>query len=411
MDNTYYDILELPRDATPAQIKKQFRLLSKKYHPDKLPEDKKEAGTEMFKKVNEANAVLSDPEKRKIYDKYGKEGLEQNGQMPHFNMEDLFGMGGFMGGMPGMPGMRRERPTVKPIKTGITLTMEQIYTGATIQKEIKRDSLCNTCDGTGSVDKQSHTCTTCRGKGVVVKIQQLGPGIMQQMQMPCNACGATGQMVKNKCTRCKGTKNLPEKHTVSVTVKPGTPHRFTIVVEDEGNEIPMDRRSNSNGKTRGDIVFVVQEEDHNVFKRGIQVGEHADMANLLMEVKITLAQSLCGFKHTYTHLDGKEKVMFEMNPIKDGEIRYISGEGMPKFQNPGHYGDLFIKYDVEYPKKITDEQKDKIHLILTGKSFYDNDFDLKEEDYLVTTRDINEYSPSLNEEEQGPEGGPDCHVQ
>jgi DnaJ-class molecular chaperone len=343
MDTEYYDILGISKSATQTEIKKAYRKLALKYHPDKNSSDE---AAEKFKKINEAWSILSDEEKKATYDKFGKQGLEGGGGMGGFNPNDVFSsfFGGGMGGMGGFPfgGMREEEPEIPTIKKSFGLTLKEIYTGTTRKISVTRKSLRANFKG-------SQICSACKGKRFIMLQQRTRMGI-QIMRQPCRECNATG--INPKAFNQETIK-------IDVKVPKGIYEGENIILENKGDHIPKEMRKY--GKERGDIVLVVSTDDDNIFKRGIVFNGKKDPSNIYFEKEISLEESLCGFTFETKHLSGKKMVLAETDIINDNDVRVIEGRGLPKFKDPiESYGNLFIKYKVKYPKKLTREQKDSI---------------------------------------------------
>jgi DnaJ family protein A protein 2 len=363
-EESYYEILEVSKDASHEEIKKKRKELSIKYHPDKLPSDKQEWGTNKIQKINEAYNVLSDPEKRKIYDQYGKAGLDGNpGFNQHgFDIHDIFNGFGFMG-------KSSKAQKIPPIRAPINVTLEEIFNGKTTTCEIERLSLCKKCDGTGFTDKQSHKCNTCQGKKMVFHTIQLGPGMFQKTQMPCHVCKGSGNDLKSSslCKDCDGESVKKEMYTVTVEIKPGSRNGDAIEIMGQGHELPQEQLK---GK-RGDVIIIINELPHSVFKRGISFNGHIKPANLLIEVELTLCEGLCGFSKEFKYLDGTTKYIDHYDIIKDGDLKIIRGLGLPYRNKPYSKGDLYVKFSLKYPQdsELSNDQKIKIYEILTKKKY------------------------------------------
>ena len=402
---SYYDILEIPKTATAKEIKSAYRRLATKYHPDKLPEDKKEWGTQKLKELNEADSVLSNPEKRKIYDQFGKEGLE--GGMPG-GMPNGF-PGGFPGGFGGFPGMdnifgqfmKKPKKEMAPIKVLVELTLEEIYNGKHVEQEINRFNVCKPCEGTGFSDKKNHECTLCNGKGKINRVMQLGPGVMQQMTSPCPNCNGTGSSLDASkhpvCKECNGTKIISEKFTINLDIPRGVHNEEVITIKDMGHEMPADMKNDK--YTRGPVHVIISEKPHELFKRGISVNGNVDISNMLITIKLSLVESLCGFKKSITHLDGREIVIVETDQIKDGDIKCIIGEGMVSHKKYSAKGDLFVKYEVE-TTHLSFKQKSDIYNILTGLNYDDFDLSTTHDEHTVNTIPLNDYGTYKNSNKQ-----------
>lgn len=402
-DDSYYDILEVPKDAPPHLIKKQWRAMAKKYHPDKLPDDKKAWGENKIKQINEAYEILSDPEKRKMYDQYGKEGP----------------MGGFPGGFPGMPNMdeifgnmfggrQRKKPdSVSPVVIPIEMTLEEIFKGKKIKQSAQRYNLCKECEATGFADKLDHKCPVCKGKKVVVRVRHMGPGMIQQTQMPCQACQASGKETEgvDKCPKCYGLGMTHEEFTLELEIPAGVKNGFKIKIPDQGNKVkPKDVPMY--GSERGEVIVQVVEKEHSLFRRGVVNG---NPAHLQFDYKVSLADAICGFTHSFKHLDGRKIAVVEENMIKDGEIRFLKGEGMPNMGGQAKRGDLFIRYQVETPPKLTGAQKDVLYKLLTGKAYKPKKVGAGEIEMKTIPAENygnhkNSYESSSDDEEEAPPG-------
>jgi DnaJ-class molecular chaperone len=354
MDKSYYDILGISKTASQDEIKKAYKTLAKKYHPDKLSPEEKEAGAEKFKEISEAYSVLIDPEKKDYYDKFGK----QDGNMPNFN--DIFGniFGGFNRN-------QTRKDNIKPLIININLTLEEIYQGKKMTITVDINNLCKDCDGTGSLSKQTNKCNTCKGTGQQVQIIRNGPFI-QQITRSCNDCNSTGELITEKCLKCNGTKYILNKKQLNINIEAGCKNGEQIIIEDQGNELTNEQKKIT-GKTRGPLVIIVNEKEHYLFKRNIAIGDKIDPSNLFVEFEITLVESLCGCFKSIKHLDNTTLNIFENKIIKNNDIKIINGKGMPK--KSGGKGDLIIRYIIKYPNKLSKSQKREIFKTLTGQNF------------------------------------------
>jgi len=244
-----YEVLGVEKDADEKEIKKAYRKLAVKHHPDKGGDE------HLFKEINAAYEILSDPKKRELYDKYGLEGVEQEGGPGMSGGEDLFSMF-FGGGGRGRRAGPRKGPSIQhPLK----VSLEDLYNGKTVKLAINRKVIVG----------DSKECSTCNGQGAVMEIRQLGPGMITQMQRPCSACNGQGTTAK--------TKN--ERKVVEVHVERGAHHNQKITFKGMADELP--------GRETGDVHFVIQEKEHDVFKR--------KGADLLLMKEISLSQALTGF--------------------------------------------------------------------------------------------------------------------
>lgn len=311
-----YETLGVDKDADPKKIKKAYFKLSKIHHPDKGGDEHK------FKEINAAYEILSDPEKRAAYDKYGLEGVSEDGRGGGGpgGAEDLFSMffGGRGGG--GRSGPRKGPSVNHPIK----VSLEDLYNGKTVKLAVNRKVI------KGDVME----CSDCRGQGAVMEIRQIGPGMIQQVQRPCGVCGGQGNKFETKS----------ERKVLEVHIEKGMKHNEKITFRGMADEKP--------NMEAGDINFVVQEKDHDLFKR--------KGADLLVIREVSLNQALCGFSWHFTHLDGRKMVVKtrpgevikpEMNTKEAVPfVKTVANEGMPSRGNPFVKGNLYILFRVKFPE-------------------------------------------------------------
>ncbi|KAM9992860.1 hypothetical protein ACTFIY_010305 [Dictyostelium cf. discoideum] len=353
-DSKFYDILGVARDASETDIKKAYRKLAIKYHPDKNPDP---AAVDKFKELTVAYEVLSDSEKRDIYDKYGEEGLKEGG--PGFSPDDIFsqffGGGGGFGGFGGRGGRRGPRKG-EPLQHNLKVTLEDLYKGKVQKLALQKSSKCPDCAGKGSTSKDGvKKCDDCHGQGFKVIHRQIGPGMVQKLQSQCPSCKGEGNVIreKDRCPKCKGNKTIQEKKTLEVNIDKGMKHGQKIVFPEEGDYESPDI-------VPGDVIVVLVQKEHPVFQR--------DGDDLVMEHELTLLEALTGFTFYITHLDGR--VITVKNPptqiIKQGDIKCIYNEGMPGYKRPFEKGRLFIKFNVVFPTsgQITPENAKLLEKIL-----------------------------------------------
>jgi len=387
MSNTeYYNVLGINKSATTREVKKAYRKLAMRWHPDKNP-DNKEESTEKFKKIVEAYEILSDPKKRKVYDQFGKDGLKNQG----FDPSQIF-----------KHFMKKPKYIVPPVKSIIEVTLEELYIGKHFEQEVERYSLCDECNHTGFEDKAKHICNACNGSKFITQIIQIGPGIMQQMSRPCITCNGTGKDgTYENCKKCLGKCVVLEPYTVRGYIQPGMMEGNIIKFKDVGNEIPPEHKDEC---ARGSIEIVVKEIDHPLFSRNIdQLNLNAE--DLCIIYDVPLEDALCGFIKKIKQLDGRKLFIQENEIIKDGEIKIIPGEGMPIHGNISNKGNLLIKYNVTFPKSLTIIQKKKIYKILTNRNLIE--INPSPDSTNVLTQSITLDSPSSDSEQHEPE----CKVQ
>jgi len=337
-ETEYYERLGVEVDSNSEEIKKAYRKMAIKYHPDKNLDNPEAA--EKFKEISEAYEVLSDANKRELYNKYGKEGLKEGGFHAHSAadiFEQFFGQG--FGGIFGGGGRGRGGPVQgEDIVHQINVSLEDLYNGKTAKLAVTRDVLCEKCSGTGSKKAGGNVrCTTCEGRGVRFIVKQIGPGMIQQMQTVCQDCSGKGEIIKeeDKCEDCQGKKVKKDKKVLEVHIEKGMRDDQKIVFAGMSNEAP--------GVEPGDVIFVLKQKPHEVFKRSGK--------DLYMEHTITLIEALAGTSLTVTHLDKRVLLVktTEGDVIKPGDVRAIHNEGMPTHKDPFDKGQLIIKFDVQFP--------------------------------------------------------------
>ena len=392
MEKAYYKILNISKDATPADIKAAYRGLAIKWHPDKNL-DKKDEATEKFKEISEAYQILSDPQKREIYDKYGEEGLKNTfrdtGNMDPNDLRDMF-QSMFN---------QEEENEIPPVNFVKECTLEELYKGFTTTEKVERISLCKDCNTTGSTDGKEHKCETCKGAGQVTRILQRGNTIQRHITT-CDACKGSGvNGVFEKCKSCKGKCAIKDYIELEFKVNPGAFNRVQIVLQDMGNEIPTDERKYD--KERSDVIMFIKEKQHNTYKRMFRIKDkkdNIDPEDLLMELEISLAESICGFYKEIEHISGKSITIANKEMVKDGDIIVVKKKGMPVYSEDVNkskimYGDLYINISVK-SQILKKEDKQKIWQILTKTSY--NEPPNKN---FINTVNINDYQEEIKKKQ------------
>lgn len=357
----YYEVLGVDRSADDATIKKAYRQLAKKYHPDANPGDKEAEAK--FKEASEAYAVLSDSEKRKQYDQFGHAAFDGGaggagaGGFDFSGMDfgDMFGdiFGDFFGG-----GSRRGASN-GPMKganlrTSVRITFEEAVFGCEKEIDMVLKDECTTCGGTGAKPGTSpETCTKCGGKGKVVFSQQSLFGMVQNVQT-CPECNGSGKIIKDKCTSCRGTGYTSSRKKIKVSIPAGIDNGQSVRIRDKGEP-------GVNGGPRGDLLVEVIVSSHPIFQR-------QDM-NIYSTAPVTFAQAALGGEIRINTVDGD--VLYEVKPgtQTDTKIR-LKGKGVPSLRNKGVRGDQYVTLVVQTPTGLNNEAKEALRHFdeLTGAS-------------------------------------------
>ena len=351
----YYDLLGVNKNSTIEEIKKQYKKLAMKFHPDRNKDNKQES-EKKFKEISHAYNILSDKQKRSIYDQFGEEGL-QGGGAQNFNpfsmFEDIFGDNSHgMPGMPGMPGgfhfnmnnmnnMNNTNQKQKEIKK-IKVTLEDLYKGKTMNLKITRTYL--------NKNKKNliKTCEKCNGNGIEVIVQRIGP-MIQQMQNVCSKCNGNGKYLNNKHLENK-TENI------ELIIEKGMCDQEQILFKNKGN-------FNLKTMDNNDLVFILIEEEHNIFKRM--------QNNLILGLDINFIDSLIGFSFLFTHLDKSNFIISSEDIIKNNDVKVIKNKGMPYNSSSNVFGDLIIKFNIIYPNYIDFKHHQTLKNIF-GSSIFNN---------------------------------------
>lgn len=347
----YYEILGVPRDASPEDVKRAYRRLAMKYHPDRNPDD---AGAEAkFKECAQAYEVLSDSNKRATYDQYGHEGLRSTPghDFRSMHVDDIFSMfndifGGF-GGPAGARGRGRQRggvPRGYDLETEVELSLEEVLAGTERDVEFKRLDVCQTCEGTGAKPgTQPVTCQTCGGRG---QVEQAGLGGMFRMVTTCPHCRGRGKIIADKCSDCRGTGRVSVKRRLTVKIPPGIHNGQAVRVSGEG-EPPGPEQSPAGQGVRGDLHVVTRVREHDRFERD---GDH-----LLLAVPIAFTQLALGAHIKVRTLDGEADLNIPAG-TQHGALFRIDGHGLPNLRT-GRRGDLVTIVQLIVPKKLNESQR------------------------------------------------------
>lgn len=356
----YYEVLGISKTADDAEIKKAYRVLAKKYHPDMNPGDAE--AEKKFKEASEAYAVLSDPEKRRQYDQFGHAAFEGGGaggfggfDFNSADFGDIFGdiFGDFFGGG------RRRGANNGPMKganirTSVRITFEEAVFGVSKEIELTLKDECATCHGTGAKPGTSpETCTKCGGKGQVVFTQQSFFGTVRNVQS-CPECNGTGKVIKEKCADCHGTGYIANRKKIQVSIPAGIDNGQSVRIRDKGEP-------GTNGGSRGDLLVEVIVARHPIFQR--------QDYNIFSTVPISYAVAALGGDVVVDTVDGK--VIYEVKPgtQTDTKVR-LKGKGVPSLRNKEVRGDHYVTLVVQTPEKLSAEAKELLKQFdaLTGDS-------------------------------------------
>ncbi len=355
----YYEVLGVDKNADDAAIKKAYRVLAKKYHPDMNPGDKEAEAK--FKEASEAYAVLSDPDKRRQYDQFGHaafDGASGGSGGFDFNfsgdMSDIFGdiFGDFFGG--GRSSRRSSNGPMKGanLRTSVRIQFEEAVFGCEKEIDITLKDECPKCHGTGAKPgTQPVTCSKCGGKGQVMYTQQSLFGAMRSVQT-CPDCHGTGKVVKEKCSDCSGTGYISNRKKIQVTIPAGIDDGQSIRIAGKGEP-------GTNGGQRGDLLVEVHVMRHPIFQR--------QDYNLYSTAPISFAQAALGGDVRITTIDGDVLFPIKAGTQTDTKIR-LKGKGVPSLRNKNLRGDHYVTLVVQVPEKLTTEQKDA--LIAFDKSMH-----------------------------------------
>lgn len=344
-DTKLYDVLGINSTASSSDIKKAYRKLAMKYHPDKhtnKDDEAKQKAEERFKEISSAYDILGDEEKRKNYDQFGLDGVGPGGNSG-FNM----------GGMPGMPDFFNNmfNPNVRhahgnQVKVGqsriinVNVTIEEIYKETRKVIELVRHEKCNDCKGIGG--KNRCNCEVCEGKGVILKIQQIAPGFVQQSQQTCIRCNGKGKIIKkeDECAKCMGTARIRTIKKLKINLTKKTKHNEKIVMKSYADYNP-------NVDRQGDCIFIIKIKPHSYY--------NIEGVNLICKETVSLEEALCGFKREITLPDNTTKVYTVDDVIFPNDIFKIIGYGLT--DNNNITGDIHIVFTIEFPNVIDNERK------------------------------------------------------
>ncbi|TAF43136.1 MAG: molecular chaperone DnaJ [Sphingobacteriales bacterium] len=362
----YYDVLGVSKNADADEIKKAYRKLAIKYHPDKNPDD--HTAEDKFKEAAEAYETLSNPEKRQRYNQFGHAGTQQGfGGGGGMNMEDIFSQFGDVFGGGGSPfdsffggsqsrssgGRRVNRGTNLRIK--VKLTLEEIANGVEKKVKVNKQISCNTCNGTGAKDKSSfQTCKTCNGQGAVRRVTNT---ILGQMQTTgtCPACNGEGSTISSKCNSCQGEGIVRGEETITINIPAGVSEGMQLSMSGKGNAA-------TRGGVAGDLIILIEETPHETLKR--------EGINVIYDLHISFIDAALGTSIEVPTIDGKARIKLEPG-TQGGKILRLKGKGIPEV-NAYNRGDQLIQINIWTPKTLNNEERELLEKLKLSDNFKPN---------------------------------------
>ena len=348
----YYEVLGVSRGASEDEIKKAYKKMARKYHPDLNPGDK--TAEEKFKEVNEAYEVLSDADKKARYDQYGHAGVDPNfgaggfgggfdGSFDFGDLGDIFGS--FFGG--GFGGGRRTNPNApqrgESIRMSIAISFEEAAFGCEKAVTVERYETCDTCHGNGCAPGTSpEVCPDCHGTGTVQVRRQTPMGVFATSS-PCTRCGGKGRIIHQPCKDCRGTGTVRKRKTIQATIPAGIDNGQTISIRGQGN-------AGKNGGPAGDLLITITVRPHELFRR--------EGTSVLCEAPITFTQAVLGAELEIPTIDGKVKYTLPEG-TQSGTTFRLKGKGIPSINGRGR-GDQYVTVYIETPKNLNKEQKEAL---------------------------------------------------
>lgn len=363
----YYEVLEVSKSASVDEIKKAYRKLAIKYHPDRNPGDAEAEAK--FKEAAEAYDVLHDPQKRQQYDQFGFDapgggfgGGNPFGGAGGFSMDDIFSMfgdvfGGHGGGFGGFGGGGQQAPKYRgsDLRLKVRLSLQEVATGVTKKFKVRKDVTCEHCHGTGAEGGSgTETCPNCHGSGVEIRTQQSMFGMIQT-QTACHVCGGEGTIIKNKCTHCQGEGIVKGEEVVEINIPAGVAEGMVVNVPGKGNA------GKHNGVT-GNIQVYIEEEPNDTFVR--------DGQNVIYNLLLDFPTAVLGGQVEIPTIDGSN-VKIKIEPgTQPGKTLRLRGKGLPAVQGYGTgIGDLVVHISIYVPKELTKSEKKAIEELRDSENF------------------------------------------
>ncbi|MEQ9263885.1 MAG: molecular chaperone DnaJ [Balneolaceae bacterium] len=382
----YYEVLGVGKSSNEAELKKAYRKLAMKYHPDRNKGD--ESAELKFKEAAEAYEVLRDPQKKARYDQYGHAGVNGQGGFGgggvEFDMEDIFSRfgdifgGGFFGddvfggGRGRSRGGRRQPGTPgSDMKIRMPLTLEEIAFGAEKTLKVKKQVTCSTCTGTGAAtDSDFETCGTCNGMGEVRQVTRTMLGQMMNVQA-CPTCQGEGRIIKNKCNTCSGEGRVKGEETIKVNIPSGVSNGNYITLRGQGN-------AGRRGGADGDLIVLIEEKEHEYFVR--------EGNNIYYELSLSIPDAILGTEVEVPTLKGKAKLRIEEG-TQPGKLLRMRGKGIHGLNNSGE-GDQYVRVNVYIPHTLTKEERDSVEALKGAENFDASNQTKEEKGFFSKMKDV-----------------------
>jgi molecular chaperone DnaJ len=345
MEKDLYSILGVSKGASHDEIKKAYKKLALKHHPDKNGGSKE--SEDMFKEISDAYSILSDPEKRENYDRFGTK-KNPFGGGGGFDPSDLFSQFDSFFNFGNKRGP--QKPRGSDIRIKIRITLQDILNGLSKKIKYTRKEKCGGCSGTGG--KSTSVCNPCGGTGKRTVVQSTPLGQMRTLTH-CELCDGSGIQIKDPCFTCSGNGTVSKETTSNIEIPKGTTGGSYMTMEGGGNW--------TRGGTPGDLQIVIEEVPDSLFKR--------EDINLIYQSKITIPDAILGKKFTLTHPSGEEIHYHVQGGTQHGKFIKISGGGIPDFYYPGRSGDLYIQIEINIPQSITEEERDILEKMKSMPNF------------------------------------------
>ena len=385
-----YNILGINKSASSSEIKKAYRKLAMKWHPDRNKNNKKQA-EEKFKEIGKAYEILSNPEKRKIYEKFGEEGLKHRnstGGNPFDIFEQMFSNGNPFGNSSfgNMFNRQNQQPSKGPNKkVKMSLSYKYIMLGGNKSFSLKRQIKCTLCKGHGCLNTNDiNICKICKGKGQIIQIIQIGPGMISQSTRQSHACNGKGKTIKKgaECRKCKGIKCISVTDELNINIKKGTKKNEYVVIKNKADYI-------DGIKECGDLIIIFDEINQENLSRSNN--------DLLVSKDILLSEALLGLNFIFEH-PNSTKILLKYNDIiKPNTLKVVHNLGFP-IKNTNNYGNLMIKFNILFPDRISDEQKNIFNNLLPKKNKVKLFKNIKM--YNLKDLNVNSYSSTNDSEDE-----------